>query len=138
MRRASDGFSFVEMLAAVTLVGLLAMTGVGLVTSLAHVAVKDRSSDTASDGPLMALRHLRADAGRSDMAIVSGGRLLLRPGGTPAWCVRNGSLFEVPEEGGETCDASAVRVRRLAHASVIELDLALYGRVIVLVGGGAP
>lgn len=138
MRRASDGFSFVETLAAVALVGLLAMTGVGLVTSLTQVAVKDSLSDTAWDGHLMALRHLRADAGRSDMAIVSGGRLLVRPGGTAAWCVRNGSLFEVPDEGGETCDPSAIRVRRLGHASVIEMDLAQYGRVIVLVGGGEP
>ena len=138
MKRASDGFSLVEMLAAVALVGLLAMTGAGLVTSLAHVADKDRLSETAWDGHLMALRRLRADAARSDAAIVSGGRLLLPSGGTPAWCVRNGSLFEVSEAGGETCDAKAIRVRRLDRASVIELDLVQYGRVIVLIGGGEP
>lgn len=143
------GFSLVEMLATVALVGLLAMTGVGLVASLTRVSDEDGRATAISEQRLNAIRRLRAEASRSRRATVQDGRLQLSSnepssqGGewvypVTEWCVRDGVLGKVPVGSTQPRDAGAIRVRILADAGLIELNLADYGAVVVRFGGGEP
>lgn len=148
IKRAA-GFSLLEMLASVALVGLLAMTGLGLVASLTRVAAEDGRATTISEQRLSAIRRLRADASRSIRATVQDGHLQLWSNEASSqgaewvheasqWCVRDGVLGRIPTGSTTPCDAAAIRVRMLADAGVVELNLADYGPVVVRLGGGEP
>ena len=148
-RKRAAGFTLVEMLASVALVGLLAMTGVGLVASLTRVADEDVRASAISERRITDIRRLRAEVSRSIKATMQDGHLQLwsnEPSVQVAgwaylaseWCVRDGVLAKVAVGSTQPCDPAAIRVRMLSHANVVELNLADYGSVVMRFGGGEP
>ena len=138
-KTSSKGYSLVELLAAVMLLGLLALTATGLTTILAHAVKDDELQADFLERRLHAVRRLRAEAARADDAYVFGGRLeLMGPESMGRWGVRQGTLMRLAPSDLGPCDVDGISLERAANGRLVVIDALPWGRVVVRVGGSNP
>jgi prepilin-type N-terminal cleavage/methylation domain-containing protein len=133
---SSSGYSLIELLAAVMLLGLLAMTATGLTTILAHAVKDDELQADALEQRLHAVRRLRAEAAHAHDAHVFGGRLeLMGPKSMVRWGVRQGALLRLAQSDLGPCDVEGIRIQPGTNGRLVVIDAVPWGRVVVRIGG---
>jgi prepilin-type N-terminal cleavage/methylation domain-containing protein len=133
--RGARGFSLVELLATLALIGLLAGTALGLTTILAHAVTEDEVRAEQLASSVFNVRSFRADASRADQAFLHDNRVTLVGEGTVQWAVRGGKLRRVAPTDPRPGDRGSMRLDSSSNGTLVIVELSPYGRIVARVGG---
>lgn len=133
--RRESGFTLIELLVATALVGLVAVSCLGLASQAEGEARRAEIEQAAFERRAFAVMRLRAAVARASSASMSPRAVILQgPSGRSAWCVQDDA--PILAEAASACETGSLRVESRGRGTLVVLATSR-GVERMLVGGGS-